>query len=168
MSSIIRADRWQNSNGVAYNSVLQVVSTHKTDVFTTTSTSYADITGLSVTITPYFSTSKIMVMAHLMGDTSAAEATTIQLVRGSTAVGNANTASNRTVSMTTVSTFETNRPSSTAFFYLDSPATTAATTYKIQIRTQTGTAYINQSQLDSDSGNYPRSTSSITVMEIAQ
>lgn len=147
--------------------VLQVVSTHKTDTFTTTSTTYTDITGLSATITPTSTNSKIFVMSHLMGDTSAAEATTVQLVRGSTAIGNAAASGNRTVSMTTVSTFETNRPSSTSFFYLDSPSTTSSTTYKVQIRTHTGTAYVNLSQADGDGGNWPRSTSSITLMEIA-
>ena len=42
--------------------IVQCVSTTKTDTFTTTSTSFVDVTGLSATITPKFSTSKILVM----------------------------------------------------------------------------------------------------------
>ena len=42
--------------------VLQVVSTSKTDSFSTTSTSYVDVTGLSVSITPASSSNKIYVI----------------------------------------------------------------------------------------------------------
>jgi len=54
-------------------------------------------------------------------------------------------------------------------FYLDSPATTSATTYKIQIYNNngSGTIYINRSQDDTNASNFPRGVSSITVMEIA-
>ena len=41
--------------------ILQVVSTTKTDTFSTTSTSYVDITGLSVSITPTSTSSKIFI-----------------------------------------------------------------------------------------------------------
>ena len=41
--------------------VLQVVSTTKTDFFSTTSTTYVDVTGLSATITPSSTSSKILV-----------------------------------------------------------------------------------------------------------
>ena len=41
--------------------VLQVVSTAKTDTFSTSSTSFTDITGLSVAITPSATSSKILV-----------------------------------------------------------------------------------------------------------
>ena len=42
--------------------IIQVKSTTKTDTFTTNSTSFTDITGLSVTITPTRSDNKILVM----------------------------------------------------------------------------------------------------------
>jgi hypothetical protein len=45
-------------------SVLQVVSTVKTDTFTTVSSSYVDVTGLSVSITPTSATSKILVLVQ--------------------------------------------------------------------------------------------------------
>ena len=45
--------------------ILQVVSTVKTDVFTTSSQSLVDITGLSVTITPSATSSKILVLYNV-------------------------------------------------------------------------------------------------------
>lgn len=168
MTSIIRADRWQNSNGIAYNSVLQVVSTTKTDAFTTTSTTYTDLTGMSVSITPRFSTSRILIMATMLGDTSAAEATNIRIMRNSTVIGIGDAAGSRTLCTTVSSTFETNRPLSSALMFVDDPATASLLTYKLQIRTNSGTGFINRCQLDTDIPNHPRGISTITVMEIAQ
>ena len=169
MSSIIRADRWQNSNGVAYNSVLQVVSTTKTDTFSTTSTSYTDLTGLSVTITPRFSTSVIWVCAGISLSVSGDIAARFQLVRGSTAIGIGDAAGSRTRA-----TFGTSPASAIApttqggFVFLDSPATTTATTYKVQCSVNTGTLFVNRTTSETDSAVFYRTISTITVMEIAQ
>ena len=173
MSSIIRADRWQDSNGVAYNSVLQVVQTVKTDTFTTASTSYVDVTGLSVSITPKFVTSKVLVIATVaVSNAAAGEATHVGLVRDSTQIGLGESSGSRPRS-----SFFSYTPSGTdnnrviengTIYFLDSPATTSATTYKIQIRAGGNTATLNRSGQDPDSGNAGRPISTITVMEIAQ
>ena len=44
--------------------IIQVIQTVKTDTFSTTSTSYVDVTGLSVSITPSSSSNKILVIAN--------------------------------------------------------------------------------------------------------
>jgi hypothetical protein len=51
---------------------------------------------------------------------------------------------------------------------LDSPSTTSATTYKIQINNSNSSAdcYINRTQGDTDAVYGGRSASSITLMEI--
>ena len=49
--------------GVSAGKILQVVSTVKSDVFSTTSQTFTDITGLSATITPANSNTKVFVMA---------------------------------------------------------------------------------------------------------
>jgi hypothetical protein len=175
VSSIIRADRWQNSNGVAYNSVLQVLQTTKLDTFSTTSTTYADVTGLSVTITPNSSTSKILIFAQVAATVSyiAGASCSIQLAGGNSGTYVGAAASNRvrsalTGSPTASSYGVTSLPYQT-IVYLDSPATTSATTYKVQVRTgSAGTLYVNRSVDDTDSSQFGRSASSITVMEIAQ
>jgi hypothetical protein len=45
--------------------VLQVVNTVKTDYFTTTSSSFTDITGLSASITPSSTSNKVLVLANI-------------------------------------------------------------------------------------------------------
>lgn len=107
-----------------------------TTTSTTSSTGgagYVDVNGLSVTITPTLATSKILVVTTFTigggnGTTSYAMGY-VQLVRGSTAL------SSRLIGLYYPSgslgnTFIYN---DCAFNYIDSPATTSATTYKMQI-----------------------------------
>jgi hypothetical protein len=51
---------------IATGKVLQVVQTTKTDTFTTTSTSFTDVTGLSVSITPSSASSKILIFSEII------------------------------------------------------------------------------------------------------
>ena len=145
----------------------QVISTTKTDTFTSASASYTDVTGLSVSITPTASSSKILVLCNPSGSGQAGVGDMFgQLVRDSTAIGNGAAASNRVVCSMM---FEgaTGAVVNPVMVYLDSPATTSATTYKIQIRNSNGaTGYINRSKDDTDTASYPRSSSSITVIEV--
>ena len=72
--------------------VLQVVSTAKTNGFSTTSSSLTDITGLSVAITPSNSSNKIFITAYINGlvdASSQAYGGRYQLVRGSTEIAKA-------------------------------------------------------------------------------
>jgi len=123
---------------------------------TTTSTTFAD-TGLTASITPKFATSKILVIVSLSGVGKSGFNTTAkyQLVKNSTAILGIDDGTGFTNS-TAYSIC-----SATAN-YLDSPATTSATTYKVQygIDVSGGTAYINFSQ-------NAVTTSTITLMEIA-
>jgi len=119
--------------------IAQVVSTTFTNYTSTTSTSYIDITGFSATITPTNASSKIYVsvvgnfQGSYNGDNSCQYE--LQLVRGSTSiyeVGRNNF-------------WEEGAPSTTKKYrssvplnYLDSPATTSATTYKMQMQQRFG------------------------------
>jgi hypothetical protein len=150
---------------------LQVVSTTKTDQFTTSATSFTDVTGLSVTITPKFATSKILVIANpnLSGGNIQVVA---RLVRGSTALAVGNSAGTRvqaTVAFVGNPSANDNSgmPMSLSINYLDSPATTSATTYKIQMQVNSGTGYLNSAGDDQDAVFRARTSSTITVMEIA-
>ena len=152
-------------------SVLQVVSTTKTDQFTTTSTSFTDVTGLSVSITPTTSSSKILVIANpnISGGNIQVSA---RLVRDSTALAIGNAAGNRTTATVAMvgnasSNDNTGMPMSLAINFLDSPSTTSATTYKIQIRVNGATGYVNSAGDDQDENYRARTSSTITVMEIA-
>ena len=154
---------------VAHGKILQVVSTTKTDTFTTSASSFTDITGMSVSITPSSTSSKVLVIASLQcnGD-AAAEIGAVQLVRGSTAICVGDTASSRT----RVSAAPYNASSGAivpvSINYLDSPSTTSAVTYKLQGFTYgAATFFVNRSDTDADSTTYGRAASTITVMEVS-
>jgi hypothetical protein len=147
--------------------VLQVVSATKTDTFTSTSTAYTDITGLSVTITPSATTSKIMVFVNLTGNGApAANGSYYRLMRGTTAIAIGDAASTRTRASGAMYLNDSGQITATSFMNLDSPSTTSATTYKIQGLIPGGTFYINRSSGDPDTDVVARTTSTITVMEI--
>jgi len=143
-------------------SVLQVVSTTKTDTFSMTGGTFVDITGLSATITPTSATSKIFIIVNLaVSSSGGAGLNTFNLVRNSTNI------SQPATTPTFAGTFcayldlgDNILP--LAINFLDSPATTSATTYKLQMKSNTGTQYVNR-RSSADSAF----TSTITVMEIA-
>ena len=148
--------------------VLQVVQTVKTDTFTSTSTSFADITGLSVAITPSATSSKILIMYSVF--IGADNRGQIKLLRGSSDIFvGASDSANRTES----SGFGYNGNSddnavihANSGVFLDSPSTTSETTYKLQAITNAGTVAINRTVLDDNQVYQPRTASSITVMEV--
>ena len=142
--------------------VVQLKTTTVTSFFTTTSASFTDITGLSVSITPTSSANKILVICNVPYGASVDGV--IQLVRNSTAVGNGTAGSTNGINDIYGGGDGQYSAYQTAFNYLDSPATTSATTYKIQIlATGGGTAYVNRRRQDTTFGG----VSTITVMEIS-
>ena len=150
--------------------VIQVKSTTKTDGdFNTSSSSYVDVTGLSVTITPTRSDSKILIFATIHGIGDSSTQAYFRFMRDSTPICVGDAAGSR-VQATLGSMYEdqANDTNSCSQNFLDSPSTTSAVTYKIQTRTQgAGTVYINRSNTDVNSSNSGRFTSTITVMEVS-
>ncbi len=139
--------------------VKQVVSTFKDDAFTTTSTSFTDLTGLSLSITPTDNTSRVIVVASV-STALLPGGIALNVVRDSTALfqpsGGANLAT-----LWTVIGSGTGQVQPT-YVGIDSPATISATTYKLQIRTTSGTAYVNRWSTNSAF----TSTSNITAIEV--
>jgi hypothetical protein len=152
-----------------YVGVVQVKSTAKTDTFTTTSATFVDVTGLSVSITPTSATNKVLVHVTLsINGTSGTNAVQAVLVRDSTQIGIGDAANNRTRATIGNSEGAATEIQSANVMFLDSPATTSATTYKIQIRSNSSpaTSFINRSSTDTDSSSFARSISTITVFEV--
>jgi hypothetical protein len=145
--------------------VLQVVSTTKTDTFTTTSTTLTDITGLTLSITPSSASNKILVFANISSSTLAGRITSFTLIRGSTSIGvSGNTQSfGGTIAQYHNSNTNDSIINNSLHFY-DSPSSTSALTYKIQTKVNVGdtTVYINNR-----SNNDSSTVSSITAIEIA-
>jgi hypothetical protein len=160
------------SSAMPAGSVLQVVSTTKTDTFSHNTQTFTDVTGLSATITPSSTSSKILVL----GSVSLGASTDfgyIRLMRDSTPINIGDAASNR-VQTTGAMFYPNGSPiygnSPIPLDFLDSPSTTSAVTYKIQIRTGAGTSsvYINRTGSDRNTVNYEwRTPSNIIIMEIA-
>jgi hypothetical protein len=151
--------------------ILQVQQTWWNGVATLAAGSFTDHPNLSVAITPTSATSNILVMVS-------AQITVYNLTlqcrftRNGTAIGTAAAAGSRILS-----TFGGLYPMGDGnhqtipinFQYLDSPASTSALTYRLQLKMQSGTtAYLNRSSNDADNTDWAqRTTSTITVMEIA-
>jgi hypothetical protein len=148
--------------------VLQVVSTFKSDTFSTSSTSMVDITGMSASITPSSSTSKILVLINLTVGYAGNNYSPVNLVRNSTNIAQPTTTSTFQATLNNYGGEGSGFTAGTAqaqyaLSYLDSPATTSATTYKLLIYTTGGTTYIN-TRPASQNGTC---TSTLTIMEIA-
>ena len=169
--------RFDSTGMVGGGKVLQVLQSVKSDTFSTTSGTLTDVTGLSVTITPSSTSSKILVMTTVWAS-STYYAGHVALVRNSTEIGKADAASSRPLSLLDFADDVTVQNSHGKIQclsgqYLDSPATTSATTYKIQAarrydNANSPTTYINRSSPDRDTNTYDhRKISTITVMEIA-
>jgi hypothetical protein len=140
-------------------SVLQVVQATYGTTTSTSSSTYSD-TGLSASITPTSSTSKILIFASLAscGKTTGNTFISARLVRNSTAIFGFDD-----------SAVYTNGGSEEAYIgsictsYLDSPATTSATTYKVQFASGFNAASV---RINANIAlNSPASV--ITLMEIA-
>ena len=147
--------------------ILQVLQTAKTDTFTLGShNAWTDVTGLSQAITPASTSNKVLINFSI-GITSNAGANShgFKIVRGSTTIGVGDAASSRT--QTAVWDYPSeNHAETQSFTFLDSPSTTSATTYKIQMYANDD-AYVNRMSTDSDSDTYGRGVSTITLMEVA-
>ena len=151
--------------------IIQVVSTTKTDTFTSTSTSYTDITGLSVSITPSSTSSKCLIQVNVHGISDSSTQMYIELFRtsdnSSVCIGDADGSRVR-ATMGTAYQQQSNDIDSQGINFLDSPSTTSAFNYKLRVRTQgSGTVYINRALTDSADATAGRFASSITVMEVA-
>jgi len=156
------------SLSAANGSIIQVVQTQISALFSTSSGTYVDIPGLAVAITPASTTNKILIMATINGSSGgAAHAGALQLVRDATPInlGPVN-GSNILASAPMVYPLYTSSGSSSVINYLDSPASIAAITYKVQVVTLgAATAFIGETAIDT-SANYATYPCTIIAMEV--
>ena len=143
-------------SGIDTGKVLQVVQASATSGTTSTSSTYSDATGLSATITPSSTSNKIFIICSLQGCLKSDSNTSLnaRLLRGGTSLhnfggsagwdGGTGINSIGTISTTTV----------------DSPSTTSATTYKVQISSQNNSANVRINWYEGSP------TSHIVLMEI--
>jgi hypothetical protein len=155
--------------------ILQVVSTNLTSVFSASVAQGAEteITGLTVTITPTSTSSKVLVNFSVNSSLTNENADNqfLSLFRGATRISIGDTAGSRqrvTTGATGASGF-----AQVGYSFLDSPNTTSAVTYSLKVshrRAATETVLINRiSNIfnDNDANTSGRGASTITVMEVA-
>jgi hypothetical protein len=168
-STFLRGDNsWAAAGG---GKVLQVLQDTLTSTASTTSTSFVDVTGLSVSITPSATSSKILVFANISIGNTGGYSGRATLVRDSTEIFRHDTGSSGSPLRCTwqpIVTGDQIESYSTTFLDPNTPAdTSTAITYKIQYSIEGGgTLYVNRSVTDNTAVHRGRGVSSITVMEI--
>jgi len=169
---IVPRDGLTSGTGVG-GGIIQVKSTTKTDTFLDTSTNFVDVTGLSVSITPTRSDSKILVLCSVNLNSNAENFAYLRLIRDSTAifVGDASNNRARLSGMYYVGSGSLNEGicETVSITHMDAPSTNSAVTYKIQVQAYGGgTVYVNRTHRDADENGYDgRFASSITAMEVS-
>jgi len=167
-------------------SIIQVVSAYKGDSFSTSSTTFVDITGLSATITPRFTNSKILVQCCMgAAGTSQSNNDHGNVIRTLRSIGggsfstenklNGLVEGNRiaiTYKGSSMSYNADHMPGGFGFVGLDDPKTTSEVVYKLQVACQSTTYpfYLNRSPANGNTGNIYHSTSmsSLILMEVSQ
>ena len=144
--------------------IIQIKQAYKTDQTTMSSTSMADISGLSVAITPTRADSKILITVHVYA--SCDDAGVLGLMRDSTVIGSGTGSWDANNSGFAMVRFTADNLGSTfSSTYLDSPSTISATTYKVRGRPTSGSNNLHINGRSSSDGY--KLTSSITVMEVS-
>ncbi len=159
--STLRVDSIQDTAGADnQGKILQVVrSTTPVARHTSTSTVYVD-TGFSVTITPKFASSKILLNVCGSGYSSSHYAYLDIYRNGTTSISGSATNAN---GVTGPQAYHISGWDAITTFYEDSPNTTSAVTYNIYARTNSGTLYLGIGT----SAVYPNAVY-VSATEIAQ
>ncbi len=148
--STLKVENLQKLNGSQFPLIGQVVQAVNSTLASTTSSSYSD-TGLTASITPTSTSSKILInISAGLGNTSASKNNNVIIVRDSTTIEEYSRVSFSGGGHANVQN---------SFVFLDSPNKNSAITYKLQYKTDSGTLRFNDS-----SGGSPAST--ITLMEV--
>ena len=153
---------------------LQVVSAIKTDTFSfsVTARTWTSVTGLSASITPSSTSNKVLVTAVVsISATNTYNAMGGRVTRNGSAVAVGDTSSSRQSAFFGSDDWYAAASNQAQIYisFLDSPSTTSAVTYQLQLINDrdTETIYVNRGQSDGDSSQTFRNASTITVMEIA-
>ena len=158
---------WGDAGG---GKILQVVHTSVTAAtFSTSSTSAVDITGMTLDITPAATSSKVLLTAVVNFDMSATTGFAgFTALRDGSAVDNGigDAAGSRIRCAAWGSSYSNQATVGRTIMFLDSPSSTSAVTYKLQVDIDANTFYLNRSTTDTDNTSFGRTISTITAMEV--
>ena len=157
--TLATASRGISNASVPAGCILQVVQSQFTGNISTSSSSFVDVTGFTGTITPLFSTSKILVQVStsMYGTSTQGE---LRVLRSG--VDPASITGGRMWSGSWIGASGVTAAHDVKF--LDSPATTSAITYQVQIRQRAAATIAIGRDWNSDAGGLH----TVIMMEIAQ
>ena len=175
--SELRTNRIVPRDGLPSGSAGGIIQVRSTTLTTTVSyaisgMTWTEVGGLTTTITPTRSDSKILCMVSIgaIASNGSNQRYGMALRRGSTNIGvNSDGSSHTRANWCYTGRDLGNAPDAhISYTYLDSPASTSQQTYKVMITTEGSyTLYINRSSGDSDSSSVFRASSTFTLMEIS-
>jgi hypothetical protein len=146
--------------------VVQIITSTFTSTASTTSTTAVD-SGIQATITPTNSSNKILIMATLNVSIVVVNRIHFKIYGGNATsyIGDTAQTGHRSAASWVPRGGDSYIMNSVPLLYLDAPATTSPTTYKIQWWVEANTGYINRPA--STDGNGAGQASSIVLMELA-
>jgi len=156
---------WATPSASGGGKILQVVQATKTDTASVTGQTFSSV--FSGSITPSSSSSKVLVLAMLSCGGNTSNWTNIRLTKSGSILIQGDTAGSR--ARVTAQSAANNAAAiqSAIIQYLDSPASTSALTYEIEIASNTSsTVYLNRSHTDTDAATFSRASSTILLMEV--
>jgi len=175
--SLLKVNNIQNVSGQPnLGKILQVIQTYY-DTPTSQSISaqnYTNITGMSATITPSSTNSRILIHARWFGENSTTWDGGFGLKRNGTIIGAPPSPGSRAALMTqgSLSYFaddNNSTPETAQLWYVDSPSSTSSTTYTMWYSNNNSmTLYTNRTYGDTDVFNYERGTCAMILMEVGQ
>ena len=166
-------------SGVSAGKILQVVHVDKNDFFSTTSTSFTDITGLTADITPTSASNYILVdfKCTCGGGDNLYATLKIQRKIGSGSYGDpsvitpsSNNSDASHAGCDTDYSFGLYKTRTDGARIKDLPNTTSQVSYKIQVRSQAATFVLNRTKYSNDGNtatDQAQGVSSITLMEVS-
>lgn len=132
---------------------------------------FTDISGVTTTITPSASTSKILILYSVCANyiSGSNPRWRTRLVKDGAPIAVGDTTGSRVSCTTEVDSGIRNAPQLTSFSYLDAPGDTSAHTYKVQYcHAEAGTDILsyNKGETDADLATNQRGISSIIAIEL--
>ena len=153
--------------------ILQVVSTTKTDTFSVSQVAGSSdaITGLTASITPRSTSSKILVTVAVSTAKASPYNPAIDITADGSVIASADSPGSRVPAMFVGAvTSDVSQAQTISGTSLHSPGTTSSVTYGVNlvnVRNATVLSYVNRSSDDTDSQARGRYVSTITLMEVA-
>ena len=155
--------------GISAGKVLQVVQSTKSDAFSGGQNSYADVTGLTVSITPSATSNKILVIPSFNMSVNNGSFAAYRVKRDSSAIaiGDANSDNIRGTGGIGVDNMDGDgNIYDMTRLILDSPNTTSAVSYKLQVYGDGVVAFVNRHKNPNTGPDFGRFFSTMTAIEI--